>query len=56
MVPGVPESVSAQTETDCASGWATPRTGEINAILSKEDIDAFVQNPKKGTSKLCLNA
>lgn len=54
--PPWPRFCVARTETDCASGWATIKTGEINAVLSKEEIDAFVQNPKKGTSKQCLMA
>jgi hypothetical protein len=56
MAPGVLDLVFARTETDCVSGWANPKSGDINAILSNDDIDAFVQNPKKGTSKQCLNA
>jgi hypothetical protein len=54
--PSCPRFGVTRTETDCASGWATIKTGEINAVLSKEEIDAFVQSPKKGTSKQCLMA
>ena len=38
------------------SAWGNPKTGEIVQILTKEEVDAFVANPKKGVSKNCLAA
>jgi hypothetical protein len=38
------------------SGWANPKAGDVQGILTKEDIDAFNENPKKGISKSCLAA
>ena len=38
------------------SAWANPKTGEIQGILTKEEIDVFNASPKKGTSKQCLAA
>jgi hypothetical protein len=39
------------------SAWANPKTGEIQAILTKEKIDAINENPPtKGFSKACRAA
>jgi hypothetical protein len=40
-----------------SSAWANPKTGEIQAILTKEQIDATNANPPtKGFSKACRTA
>ena len=39
------------------SAWANPKSGDIQSILTKEEIDAFNENPpKKGVNKACLVA
>jgi hypothetical protein len=38
------------------SAWANPKSGEIQQVLTKEDIDEFNANPKKGLSKNCIAA
>ena len=38
------------------SVWANPKGDEIIAIVSKEEIDAFVAAPKKGSSKSLIVA
>lgn len=38
------------------SAWANPKTGEIQQVLTKEDIDEFNANPKKGINKSCIAA
>ena len=51
-----PNSISPCDRSVTGSGWGNPKGGDILAILTKEEIDAFNENPKKGISKNCLAA
>jgi hypothetical protein len=51
-----PNSISPCDRRITGSGWGNPKGGDILGILTKEEIDAFNENPKKGVSKGCLTA